>query len=156
MATLYATPADFRNHFGENETSQVTDFDNEGSENGAALLLALKDATDELNSYLASKYSLPLAASAVISPLTRAACDVARYRLYKDRPTEEVALRYKNTIAYLKDLANGTARVLFDPPLTTEEVAASEVPAVAYGTYTGGVFGANVLAGQPGIPQWPL
>jgi phage gp36-like protein len=156
MATTpYAAAADFRKHFGETETAQLTDFDNEGGENAAALGLALKDATDEINSYLAARYTVPLAAGAVLGTLTRTACDIARYRLYKDRPTDEVAERYKGAVRYLKDLASGTAQIIFDPPLTDEVKATAETPMTAYGTYQGGVFGTAVFDRQPGSGAWP-
>jgi phage gp36-like protein len=62
----------------------------------------LQDASEEIDSYIAVGYRLPL--PQIPATLKRVACNIARYRLYYQRPTEEVDKRYEAEIAYLKEL----------------------------------------------------
>jgi len=95
---------------------------------------AIQDATEEINGHIGDRYPLPL--PNVPSNLKRMACDIARYRLYFEQPTEEVRKRYEDAIAFLK-------RVVDDQPKNKP----STVP---IGTsYTGGVFGDATLDKMP-------
>lgn len=75
---------------------------------GVALIVigrALKDADDAINSYVSSRYSLPL--TPVPPVLQRVACDLARYFLYDDQVTEVIQKRYDACIKLLADVAAG-------------------------------------------------
>lgn len=67
---------------------------------------ALGDAQAEIDGYLAGRYALPLAT--VPPVLERLACDVARYRLYERRPTDEIRQRYEDAVRVLEQIARGT------------------------------------------------
>ena len=68
----------------------------------------LDDATAEIDTYLqAAGYSLPLVSTPVV--LRNRCCDIARYNLDRIRMREDVQQRYKESIAYLKDLVRGIA-----------------------------------------------
>lgn len=56
---------------------------------------------------MAVRYTVPL--PSVPAPLKVAVCDIARFRLYKDRPTDEVKYRYEQAVKWLKALARGEA-----------------------------------------------
>ncbi len=77
--------------------------------------LARIDATmDEasllIDSYLARRYSLPIAIAGVAaSPLPRACGAMARRLLYDDGAPQEVVQRYELTLGWLRDLANNQA-----------------------------------------------
>jgi phage gp36-like protein len=73
--------------------------------------LAVDDAQKHINSYLvASNYTLPLSQEMIDnSDLSRSESAITRYYLYDDDPTEEVGKRFKNVIAWLKDLSTGKA-----------------------------------------------
>lgn len=74
----------------------------------ARLQSALDDASRQIDGYLASRHTLPLAAGVVAaSPLPRICGDVARWLIFARRPTEEVAGRYDRAIAWLRDVAAG-------------------------------------------------
>lgn len=66
---------------------------------------ALTDAQAEIDGYLAGRYGLPLAT--VPPVLERLACDVARYRLYERRPTDEIRTRYEDAVRVLEQIARG-------------------------------------------------
>lgn len=79
---------------------------------------ALADADAEINSYLAARYALPLAeAPRVLVPV---ACDIARYRLWKERASDAVTERYKAAIAFLRDVSGGRASLGIAPPQTQQ------------------------------------
>lgn len=124
--------------------------------NRAVVREALTDASNEIDSYLAGRYPNPL--PTVPTAIERAACDIARYFLYKDAPTEHVSTRYKEVIAWLRDVARGLVVLVFDPPLTPVEVVVLGLP--VSGVNTGGVFSDARLSFQPNIIEtdflpWP-
>ena len=77
---------------------------------------AIQDATEEINGHIGGRYPLPL--PNVPSNLKRMACDIARYRLYFEQPTEEVRKRYEDAIAFLKRVADNKAHLQIQLPET--------------------------------------
>ena len=77
---------------------------------------AIQDATEEINGHIGDRYPLPL--PNVPSNLKRMACDIARYRLYFEQPTEEVRKRYEDAIAFLKRVADNKAHLQIQLPET--------------------------------------
>lgn len=144
---MYATRDELVKRFGELEISSLEDQDGTGSPVPGVSMAALQDATQEADSYIAVRYPLPL--PSVPTPLVVAVCDIARYRLYKDRPTEQVTYRYEAALKWLEKLAAGKVTIFFEPAIAPVEIPRSPV---AIGVqYTGGVFGADVLSRMPGI-----
>jgi len=101
----YATQADLEDRFGVDELTQLTDRVGAGVPDAAIVARALADADAEIDGYLASRYALPLAT--VPPMLARIACDIARYRLWEDRASEEVRLRYEDARRMLESIAKG-------------------------------------------------
>lgn len=66
---------------------------------------AIDDATQFVNGYVASRYRLP--AVVMLPSVSRAVAVVARYYLYKDKPTDTVRQDYEDILAWLKDVATG-------------------------------------------------
>lgn len=144
---MYATRTELVARFGEPEIASLEDLSGTGTSVPGVSLAALEDATQEANSYLAVRYPLPL--PTVPTPLVVAVCDIARYRLYKDRPTEQVKYRYEAALKWLEKLAAGKVTIPFAPDVSPVEIPRAPV---AIGTqYTGGVFSAEVMARMPGI-----
>lgn len=115
-----------------------------------AIEQALQDAAEEIDSYVAVKYQLPL--PEVPSTLKRIACNIARYRLYFQRPTEEVENRYKAEIDFLKRIADGraTLNILNTQNQVTNEKPVQTPSTMPIGTsYVGGVFGDDTLNKMP-------
>lgn len=135
----YANRTDLVRRFGEQEIASLEDPDNTGSVDARVSTEALDDATEEANSYVAVRYVLPLPTTP--APLSRACCDIARFRLYKDRPTEEVKYRYERAVKWLEQLAAGKVLLTFDPVLTPTQVEDLTKPATPVGAhYSGGIF----------------
>lgn len=106
----YATQADLEERFGSRELIQVTDKDNTGGINDAALALALADADAEIDSRLAVRYGVPLSAP-VPARITAVACAIARYRLHEDRASQRIRDDYDDAVNWLRDVAAGKADV---------------------------------------------
>lgn len=143
---MYATEEDMIKRFG-NEVENLKAMLPEG-----AIAEALQDATEEIDSYVAVKYSLPL--PSIPSTLQRIACNIARYRLYFQQPTDEVENRYKAEIDYLKRIADGKAvlNILNQDNEVTEEKPKNSPATMPIGTtYRGGVFGDDILNRMPSI-----
>lgn len=145
---MYATEADLVARFGEeigNLKLMVS--------NPAFVDDAIQDATEEINGHIGGRYPLPL--PNVPSNLKRMACDIARYRLYFQQPTEEVRQRYEDAIAFLKRVADNKAHLQIQLPETNEIVddQPKGKPSTApIGTsYTGGVFGDAILDMMPSM-----
>lgn len=140
--TLYASEDDMVARFGADEMSNLAE--------GSDVIQALRDATEEAQSYVSVRYAPPL--PNIPAPLVFATCDIARFRLYKDRATEEVKYRYERTIKWLERMADGKAVLTFNPALTPEEVEVVEKPVTPVGAAaTQGVFGDDALSLMPDI-----
>ncbi len=102
----YATQADLTDRFSTVELTQLTDRDNTVNAIDATVLeRALLDADAEIDARLQARYALPLAS--VPQVLVNIACDIARYRLYDDRATDQVTRRYEDAIRLLDKIGKG-------------------------------------------------
>ena len=150
---MYATEADLKTRFG----AQVIEELKLGREGGAdpidVVQVALQDAEEEINGYIGSRYSLPLASAP--SNLKRIACDIARYRLYTEDPLEHITKLYEEAVSFLKLIATNKAHLQIQNVETNEIVndTPKNKPSTAPigTTYTGGVFGDDVLGKMPSI-----
>ena len=138
----YATQQSLSDRFGAVELAQLTDRTNGTVIDAVVVGRALADADAEVDSYLATRYQLPLAS--VPPVLERIASDIARYRLFEDSATDTVRTRYEDAVKVLKSMGKGDVSL----------PAATLLPA----TTTGGgnsvkvsapdrVFSADTLAG---------
>lgn len=113
----YATTQDMIDRFGQDELVQLTDRSGAGVIDQVVLGRALADADADIDSYLGSRYTLPL--PSVPSVLVRVGADIARYYLYGERINDLVKTRYDAAITFLQQVAKGLA--------TLEDVAANQV-----------------------------
>ncbi|TXE27147.1 DUF1320 domain-containing protein [Serratia marcescens] len=104
---MYATREDMINRFGRKEVVELTDVDWTGDINARVLDYALSTATDEINGYIAGRYTLPL--PHVPAVLSGYACDIARYRMTGNQRQcdDEIRERYRDAIRYLEGVASG-------------------------------------------------
>lgn len=145
---MYATRNDLEARFGEGEFQELEAMQSVGN----SIEEAIQDASEEIDSYIAVRYVLPLPTTP--STLKRIACNIARYRLYFQQPTEEVENRYKAEIDFLKRVADGkaTLNILNPQNEVTEEKPVNVPSTLPIGsTYRGGVFGDDVLSMMPSI-----
>lgn len=150
---MYATRDDLIARFGvarieslEKAISKVVD--------PAVSETAIRDATELADSYIAARYGLPL--SGVPESLKGYVLDIAHYKLYTQKPTEEARQRYEDAIAWLNRVSSG--RVILQLPAnpdagTDTSEATKNRSRVAVGvSHYGGVFGKEVTDLMPMIP----
>lgn len=105
----YALQADMQTALGDDELIQLTDRADPpvGAIDAAVLTRALEAADGEIDSYLAARYTLPLASVPTI--LRDCAVDIARYRLHDRGVPDRVKDAYKDRIAWLLNVSKGVA-----------------------------------------------
>lgn len=108
----YATQTDVTTLYSA-DALYVADRDGDGSVDAAAIERALQSASDEIDSFLAVRYTLPLAS--VPSVLQQLCVDIALYRLAlsSDVASDEHRRRYEDALAHLKRLGEGKAALVF-------------------------------------------
>ncbi|MDH5525215.1 MAG: DUF1320 domain-containing protein [Desulfobulbaceae bacterium] len=103
---MYATQQDIVDRYGEDELYVVFDRDGDGVLDANAIDQALSDATEEINGYLAGRYSIPLAT--VPGNLKTLCIDIALYKGSSSTAlTEEKRQRYEDAVKYLTKVAEG-------------------------------------------------
>lgn len=124
----YASTDDLISRFGEDEMSALCP-----AEDGidlTKLAQHLSDADAQIDGHLAGRYGLPLAKD--VPMLTKIACDLARYYMYDEAPTDVVTDRHKTAMSTLKGIASGAIRLpdtQGSEPAQGEAVVMSEIPA---------------------------
>lgn len=122
----YATVSDMTARFGEAELTQLTYVpveDDDGPElNSETVALAVASASGQMDMYIGSRHSLPLSgiSSGQSADLTRLCCDIARYRLWDDRASDEVRARYDDALRVLEQISTGKL------PLIPESMSGDE------------------------------
>ncbi|MCX0335089.1 gp436 family protein [Acinetobacter radioresistens] len=143
---MYATEADMVKRFADD----IEELKLMHADAAASINEALQDAAEEINGYIGGRYPLPL--PNVPSNLNRMACDIARYRLYYQQPTEEVRNRYKDAIKFLERVQDEKAHLQIQT--VTNEIVDDQPKgrptSMPIGTsYIGGVFGDETLDKMP-------
>ncbi|KXZ65608.1 gp436 family protein [Acinetobacter venetianus] len=145
---MYATRQDLESRFGAAEIANLESMQT----NPDAVNEALQDASEEIDSYVAVAFDLPL--PSIPSTLKRVACNIARYRLYFQQPTEEVEKRYESELNYLKRIADGKAvlNIQNEQNEVIDEKPKRYPKSIPIGTsYTGGVFSDDQLNKMPSV-----
>lgn len=145
---MYATEADLIERFGVNAMENLKLMHENPDK---AVQVALSDAAEEINGYIGRRYALPV--QNVPSNLKRIACDIARYRLYFEQPTEHVENLYNQAISFLKRVQDNKADLQIMDAQSNEVVNddLKGQPSVAPvgTTYRDGIFGDNTLDKMP-------
>lgn len=125
----YATAADIETAYGPNLLPIICDHDGNGAVDLDTVTKACTLASGIIDSYIATRYSLPL--SSVPAFLQKSAIDIAVYCIANtaDRLTNEMRLRYEDQIAHLKDIAAGKATLGFVDPDPTDGVPTPDAAA---------------------------
>ena len=111
---MYASAVEFEEEIGTTETVELTNLDNPSANtvNTSRLEKALATASGEINSYLATRYSIPVLP---VPQIIKNYCiDIAWYRLAQNNAPEQYATRYNNAIARLKDIEKGQMLLVDD------------------------------------------
>lgn len=101
----YGTLSDMIDRFTEAEMIDLTDTTGSGLVDVSRIDRALIDADAEIEAALRGRYALPM--QPVPDLVARIACDLARYALHADRPTEIVKERAEVARQLLTQIAAG-------------------------------------------------
>jgi phage gp36-like protein len=139
---MYCTQDDLLALIPPTELAQLT-AESGDTPDAAVVADAIAQAGAEIDSYLAVRYRLPLAATP--DRIKSLAADIAIYHLYSRRSLmHQVRLdKYTQAIAFLKDVAAGRARIL-GADAAEEPGAAENVVEV---TSSGRVFSRDKMGG---------
>lgn len=124
----YCTQADILEQMSESMLIQLTDDADAGEVDTDAVTRAIANADAEIDSYCGTKYDVPFTTVPAIIRLV--SVDIAIYNLYARRmgAGESEEERYKNRIAWLKDVSKGIATLgENDPDGVPSEVHAPEI-----------------------------
>jgi phage gp36-like protein len=130
----YASKSDLDIRFGTTEILQLADRDGSGVVDTGVVEAALADADVEIDGYLAVLYTLPL--TPVPELVKRLSCDIARYRLWKDRASEQVRKGYEDSIDTLKRIAAGTVRIVIVSTGVEPDGKTTATPATRVSAFT--------------------
>jgi phage gp36-like protein len=122
ITSTYVSGEEYVARFGFEETVRITDEQRKGTIDGEALMAALADASQYADSYLAGRYTLPLA-TPVPEVLKKVVADLAREALHKTRPTPSVTANADRARSALKDLSAGRAVLLLEAGEVVESAA---------------------------------
>lgn len=120
----YATRADLEAAFSAAEIAQL-------ESQGLDIEAALARAEEEVNSYLAVRYAVPVAP--VTEHVKTVTLDIARYRIFPIESEGEPQERYERAIAWLKDVVAGRALLPGVTPAGDTGAAVPGVGQVRYG-----------------------
>lgn len=112
----YANAQDIIDRYGNDTLLMLTDRDGDDQVDTQVIDQAVADATAEIDTYLAAKYSLPLPTTP--SVLVRLCVDIAIYRLSStaDMVTEEKRQRYEDATTLLRRIAKGEVSLGISQP----------------------------------------
>ena len=124
----YATLQDLIDRFGDDELTGLTDRAGAGVPDAVVIGRALDDAGQIIDTYLGSRYTVPL--NPVDPIVTVWACDIARFLLYKSDVSDAVKARYATAMKSLAMAQDGsltlqTAGVDATPVSDTVQLASS-------------------------------
>ena len=121
----YCTQADLIEQFSQQELVQLTDRDGTGQIGTEIVTQAIDQAGSRIDGYCRGRFALPL--NPVDNIIRAIACDITRYRLYKDSAPELVTERYNQAITDLKAIGKGTLTISAVAPA---KEAATDIPMV--------------------------
>lgn len=123
----YCVKADIIKLLPEAQLIRLTDDEGTGAVNDARLQEAIESAAEEIDSYLGSRYELPL--TKTVPVLGKLSVDMAIFNLYsrvKETIPETRQKRYDNAIRFLEKVAEGKMSLGVQPAPDAPESGQAE------------------------------
>ncbi len=123
----YCTQADILTRIGAEELVALADLDDDGTADAATVAEAIADADGHLNSYLETKFTVPIAP--VPDVLVKRSTSLAIYflQLRRNSVTEDMQKEYDRISDWLKDILSGKASLGVSVAKPAESSAAAGV-----------------------------
>ena len=114
----YCTQSDIENRVSAADLVRLSDHDGDGVSDAAVVAQAIAHAQGDIDSYLQTKYSVPV--SPVPDVLNKHCVTMAVYylQLGRDSVTEDMRHAYEDIIKWLKDVVAGKAELGISPKPT--------------------------------------
>jgi phage gp36-like protein len=122
---MYATQSDIVTLYGQNALV-VADHNRDGVADSAAVTRALTSASDEIDTYLAARYTLPLASTPEV--LRYIGQDLAHFYLYQSEPPTWVQTRFDAARKTLRDIQTGVLPLGIDTTGATVTQTPQDLP----------------------------
>lgn len=103
---MYITRDDLIDRFGEREIANLERNINDPQ----AVQTAINDAVNVIDGYVAASNALPL--PIIPASVARACAVLARYYLYKDKPTDRVRSDYEDAVRWLELVSAGKIKLI--------------------------------------------
>ena len=103
----YSISADIEKVLERHDIAQLTDDDTGGQSDEATITDSINDADSLIDSYLGTRYTVPL--TTIPAVVRRASATLAVYYLHARKPehlSDEVQQLYDQTVAWLKDISS--------------------------------------------------
>ena len=113
----YIVQSDLLAQVSNAQLIQLTDDAKTGSVDADKVTKAISDAEAEIDGYVATKHSVPIA-SPIPALVKKLAIDIAVYNLYRrrQRAPEDVRTAYEDAVKKLEGIAKGLITLGVDPP----------------------------------------
>ena len=113
---MYCSVDDLFKRFGQKELNRLAKAD-DGTFDETQVEQAIMDATDRIDGYLASRYTLPFVS--VPSVLNSLCADISRYFLFDSNAPERISKRYDDAISFFKSVSKGEVSLGLNEDNTT-------------------------------------
>jgi phage gp36-like protein len=141
--------------FGEQEILDRSNKDAPAATaNADAVAKAIQDAQAVVDSYLGTKYAVPLA-DPVPELVEAATATIALYKLAEGAVTDEIRRNFEDAVAWLKDVAAGRAVVVISDPTADLEESRGRFAVFASPTVFTDDLGATMPGGTGGSGHGP-
>jgi len=142
----YATPSDITTAYGP-DALFAADRDGDGAADAGIVEAALADASAEIDSFLANRYSLPLDGAHAV--LTRICIDIAIYRMAStaDVVSDAMRTRFEDAQKALHDFSSGKRRLVMPDPEAEEGEPSIDGPQPIVQDGPPAIFGRNSTRG---------
>ena len=123
----YANKEDIDELYGTDLLVRVADYDKDGQPDDDVVAKGLQNADDICNAYLSAQYSVPVTPTPGV--VRTCAIDIAVYKMALGRTgrTDEMRIRYEDSLAILDRISKGTVGLGL-PPVTTTSTDANGNP----------------------------
>lgn len=119
----YCTQSDLEGRYGADRLASLADYDGDGSADADTVSSAIDDAQAEIDSYLQTRYSVPVDPVPKVLRVQTAKLAMYYLALQRDSVTEDLESAQKGVISWCKQVAAGQVTLAAETTPTESESA---------------------------------